>query len=187
MRAGWRERFGLGDMLGLHVGGRRLGIIGMGRIGRAVARRARAFGMKILYHDVSPVGDVDGQFFATLEDMLPSCDVVTLHMPGAPAPILTRERIALLPKGAVVINAARGSLIDEEALLEALTGGALGAAGLDVFRSEPDYDLRFRDLPNVFITPHVGSATVETRHEMGMRCLENIAAALKGERPRDAL
>jgi lactate dehydrogenase-like 2-hydroxyacid dehydrogenase len=191
MRAGWRKRFTLDEMLGVEVNGRTLGILGMGRIGRAVAKRAVAFDMRVLYHDVTELPAKlcsKARYVATLEELLPNCDVLSLHTPGnVGGPLMTREMIRLLPKGAVLVNAARGSLVDEDALFEALKDGHLFAAGLDVYRSEPDYDLRFNDLPNVFLTPHVGSATVETRHAMGMCALNNVAAALSGARPPDAI
>ena len=188
MQAGWRQPFGMNHMLGVQVSGKTLGIIGLGRIGRAVARRARGFGMTVLYHDVyrAPAGLEDGAvFYPHLNDMLPYCDIVTLHTPAGTGPIITREMIGLMPRGAVLVNAARGSLIDEEALIDALTSEHLFAAGLDVFQTEPDYDLRLRDLPNVFMTPHMGSATVETRNAMGFRALDNIAAVLAGGEPID--
>jgi lactate dehydrogenase-like 2-hydroxyacid dehydrogenase len=191
MRRGWRTRFALDEMLGVQVSGRTLGIIGMGRIGRAVAQRASAFDMRLLYHDVAELPAKlcsSAEYVPTLAQMLPSCDVLTLHAPvNTGGPLMTRELIRLLPKGAVLVNAARASLVDEDALLEALEDGHLFAAGLDVFRAEPDYDLRFNELPNVFLTPHVGSATVETRNAMGMRALNNVAAALSGSRPPDAV
>jgi lactate dehydrogenase-like 2-hydroxyacid dehydrogenase len=178
-------------MLGVEVNGRTLGIVGMGRIGRAVAKRAVAFDMRVLYHDVTELPAKlcsKARYVSTLEELLPNCDVLSLHTPGnGGGPLMTREMIRLLPKGAVLVNAARGSLVDEDALFEALKDGHLFAAGLDVYRSEPDYDLRFNELPNVFLTPHVGSATVETRHAMGMCALNNVAAALSGARPPDAL
>jgi lactate dehydrogenase-like 2-hydroxyacid dehydrogenase len=188
MRAGWREPFGMNHMLGVQVSGKTLGIIGMGRIGRAVARRARGFGMAVLYHDLDrlPPELEDGAVFcSSLHEMLPRSQIVTLHTPAASSPIMNRETISLLPRGAVLVNAARGNLVDEDALVEALESGQLFAAGLDVYQSEPDYDLRLRDLPNVFMTPHMGSATVETRDAMGFRTLDNIAAVLSGRPPID--
>lgn len=190
MRAGWRKRYGLNHMLGTQVSGKTLGIIGMGRIGRAVARRARGFDMHVLYHDLGrlpPELEQGATFYADLRDMLPRCQIVTLHAPGdtGSGAIMNRETIGLLPRGAVLVNAARGGLVDEEALIDALTSGHLFAAGLDVFRSEPEIDPRLRDLPNVFLTPHMGSATVETRDAMGFRALDNIAAVLGGREPID--
>ncbi len=189
MREGWRRTIGFDEMLGLKIDGRTLGIIGMGRIGRAVARRARAFGMVVLYHNrrrLDPAQEEGAEYVSTLEALLPRAQVLSLHLPGGEAGLLmTRERFALLPKGAVFVNTARGSLVDEEALIEALSNGHLFAAGLDVFRGEPAFDLRFRDLPNVVMTPHVASATVETRNAMGFRALDNIAAVLDGRPPLD--
>jgi lactate dehydrogenase-like 2-hydroxyacid dehydrogenase len=190
MAAGWRERFELNQMLGTNPGGKTLGILGMGQIGRAVAARARAFGMAIIYHNtrrLPPELEQGATYYPSFQEMLPHCQVLSLHAPGGPATdkILNGQTISLLPKGAVVVNAARGQLVDEDALIAALQSGHLAAAGLDVFRKEPDYDLRFRDLKNVFLTPHMGSATVETRNAMGFRALDNIAAVLSGKKPID--
>jgi hydroxypyruvate reductase len=121
--------------------------------------------------------------------MLPHCDILSLHARSGPdtANIMSSKAFSLLPKGAVFVNAARGNLVDEEALLSALTSGHLFAAGLDVFHNEPAFDLRFAALDNVFLIPHMGSATVETRTAMGMRALDNIAAVLAGRPPIDPL
>ena len=190
MDAGWRKRFALNEMLGVQPSGKNLGIVGMGRIGRAVASRARGFGMDILYHNRHRLPDdeaIGARYFDTLEEMLPHCAFVSLHMPSAGSPVITRERLELLPRGAILVNTARGDLIDEEALLAALATGQVGAAGLDVFRGEPAFDLRFKDLPNVFLTPHMGSATIETRNAMGWRALDNLARFMEGKRPPDAI
>jgi lactate dehydrogenase-like 2-hydroxyacid dehydrogenase len=192
MRAGWRKRFGQGDMLGLEASGRTLGILGMGRIGQAVARRARGFGMPVLYVNraqLPPEQEQGARYFADFREMLPHCQVLTVHAPAGPATdrMMNRETFGLLPRGAVFVNTSRGALVDEDALYEALTSGRLFAAGLDVFRSEPDYDTRFAALPNVFLTPHMASATVETRNAMGFRALDNVAAVLAGEKPIDPL
>lgn len=186
MRDGWRTNYGLPDMLGIQLRGRRLGIVGMGRIGRALAQRARAFGMKIFYHNrnrLPPEQEQGAIYCATLEEMLPQSDVLSLNRPGGPGRLMTRETFALLPRGAVFVNTARGSLVDEDALIEALKSGQLYAAGLDVFQSEPDFDLRFLELPNVFLTPHMGSATVAARDQMGFDALDNISAVLSGKPP----
>ena len=189
MRAGWRENFGFAANLGLKVSGRTLGIVGMGRIGRAMARRARGFGMRVLYHNrrrLAPELEQGAEFVDSLEALLPRAQVLSLHLPGGEAgTLMTREAFALLPSGAVFINTARGSLVDEDALIEALRSGHLFAAGLDVFRNEPAFDLRFNDLPNVFMTPHCASATVETRDAMGFCALDNIAAVLSGREALD--
>lgn len=178
--------------LGTRVHGKRLGILGFGRIGQAVADRGRGFGMRILYHDIArkiPEQERGAEFFATFEEMLPHCDFLSLHADFNPrtAKIINSRTLGLLPKGAVLVNASRGGLVDENALCEALTNGHLAAAGLDVFRSEPDFDARFASLPNVFLTPHVGSATHETRDAMGFRALDNLAAVLSGNAPIDPL
>jgi lactate dehydrogenase-like 2-hydroxyacid dehydrogenase len=189
MRAGWRKPYGMPDMLGLQPSGRTLGIIGMGRIGQAMAQRARGFGMTILYNNrrrLPPEQEMGAEYVAELGEMLPRCGFLSLHLPGGAAgTLMTAEVFAQLPRGAVFVNTARGSLVDEDALIEALKSGQLFAAGLDVFRKEPDFDTRLAELPNVFLTPHVASATVETRDAMGFRALDNVAAVLAGRAPGD--
>jgi len=192
MRSGWRFRIGQGDLLGVRVSGKRLGILGMGRIGRAVAQRARGFDMRVLYHSrnqVSPELAQGAEYFATLEAMLPQCDFLSLHAPATAATdrIINAHTLSLLPRGAVLVNVSRGALVDENALHDALGSGQLFAAGLDVFRTEPDFDQRFAALDNVVLSPHVGSASMETRNAMGFRALDNIAAALAGRGPIDPL
>ena len=185
MRRGWRQRFGMGDFLGASVSGKRLGILGMGRIGQSVARRARGFNMRILYCNrarLPPEQELGADYFASFKDMLPHCDILSLHAPATPETkaIIDADALARLPAGAILVNTARGQLVDEDALFAALQSRHLFAAGLDVFQSEPDFDLRFASLPNVFLTPHIGSATVETRNAMGFRALDNIAAVCAG-------
>jgi hydroxypyruvate reductase len=185
MRKGWRYRIGQGDLLGVRVTGKRLGILGMGRIGRAVAQRARGFDMTVLYHArrrLPPEQERGATYFADLHAMLPHCDFLSLHAPGGAATnrIIDAKALTLLPDGAVLVNVSRGSLVDEDALFEALTSGKLFAAGLDVFRDEPEFDMRFAGLENVVLSPHVGSASRETRNAMGFRALDNIAAVLNG-------
>jgi lactate dehydrogenase-like 2-hydroxyacid dehydrogenase len=192
MRAGWRIHYGLGEMMGRRVWGKTLGLLGFGRIAQAVARRARGFGMRVLYSGPSrkPAEVEEGaEYVADFHAMLPRCDILSLHAPGgaATANIMNAETFALLPRGAVFVNTARGGLVDEDALIAALKSGHLYAAGLDVFRNEPDYDLRFAELPNVFLAPHMGSATEETRTAMGFRALDNIAAVLAGKPPIDPI
>jgi lactate dehydrogenase-like 2-hydroxyacid dehydrogenase len=169
---------------------RPMGILGMGRIGRAVADRARGFRMPILYHNrtrLSPDLEGDARYFATLEDMLPHCQVLSLNLPGGQGVLMTAERFALLPQGAIFVNSARGSLVDEDALLEALKSGQVGAAGLDVFQKEPAYDTRLNDLENTFLLPHIGSATVETRTAMLELAIEGIAEVLAGRAPSNVV
>jgi lactate dehydrogenase-like 2-hydroxyacid dehydrogenase len=192
MRQGWRRRIGQGELLGVRVTGKRVGILGMGRIGRAFAQRARGFDMKVLYHGrtrLPPELEQGAEYFANFHDMLPHCDFLSVHAPGGAATnkMIDARALSLLPHGAVLVNVARGSLVDEDALLDALTSGKLFAAGLDVFRAEPDYDLRFSTLDNVVLAPHVGSASKETRDAMGFRALDNIAAVLAGRPAIDPL
>lgn len=183
MKKGWRHSYGMPDNLGRRVSGSALGIVGMGRIGRAVAQRARGFGMTTHYTNnerLPPELENGAVYHASLADMAPVVDILTLHIPGGNGTVMTPAMFALMRPGSVFVNAARGSLVDEDALIEALVSGHLYAAGLDVYRNEPDYDLRLRDLPNVFLTPHVGSATMETRDKMGFDALDNIDAVLAG-------
>ncbi|QLY26918.1 D-glycerate dehydrogenase [Bdellovibrio sp. KM01] len=192
MEAGWRKPFSQSEMLGVKVSGKTLGIYGMGRIGQAVADRARGFGMKIVYCNrrrLSPELEKGATYFAKLEDMLPHCQILSLNAPGNADTrhIINDQTLALLPDDAVLVNVARGSLVQEDALMRALQSGKLFAAGLDVFENEPAYDLRLKEFHNVFLTPHMGSATRETRDAMGFRALENIEQSLKGQRPQDSL
>ena len=192
MRKGWRYRIGQGDLLGVRVTGKTLGILGMGRIGQAMAQRARGFDMKIVYHArnrLPPEHEQGATYFADFHAMLPHCEFLSLHAPAGPATdkIVDARAIAAMPDGAVLVNVSRGGLVDEDALYDALTGGKLFAAGLDVFRAEPDFDLRFAALDNVFLSPHVGSSTRETRNAMGFRALDNIAAVLAGHGAIDPL
>jgi lactate dehydrogenase-like 2-hydroxyacid dehydrogenase len=192
MRQGWRYRIGQGDLLGVRVTGKTLGILGMGRIGQAVAQRARGFDMQIVYHArnrLPPELERGATFFADFHAMLPHCHFLSVHAPAGPETekIIDAKALSLLPAGAVFVNVSRGGLVDEDALLHALTSGKLFAAGLDVFRSEPDFDSRFANLDNVILSPHVGSASRETRNAMGFRALDNIAAVLGGKGPIDPL
>ncbi len=192
MRQGWRHRIGQGDLLGVRVTGKTLGILGMGRIGRAMAQRARGFDMKIVYHArtrLPPELENGAIYYPDFESMLPHCDFLSLHAPANPATdkIVGVSALSLLPDGAVLVNVSRGVLVDEDALYDALTNGKLFAAGLDVFRAEPDFDLRFAALDNVILSPHVGSASKETRNAMGFRALDNIASVLAGKGPVDPL
>lgn len=190
-RDAWGPR-SMGDFLGVRVWGKTLGILGMGRIGRAVARRARGFDMRVLYHDVAPLPpalEEGAHYVESLPALLAQSNFLSLHCPLTPATrhVLNNETLALLPRGAVVVNAARGGLIDEEALIARLQDGHIAAAGLDVFEGEPRFDRRFIGLPNVALAPHIGSGTVETRDAMGHRSLDNIAAVLAGHPPIDPI
>lgn len=183
MRNGWGKSFGMTDMLGTRVNGKTLGIVGFGRIGRAVAKRAQSFGMRVIYTDIRRADaalEQGATFYASLDEMLPQCQVLTLHVPGGGVPLMAKKEFGLLRKGAVFVNAARGGLVDEDALYDALTSGHLFGAGLDVYQHEPNVDQRFAGLDNVFLTPHMASATIETRDQMGITALDNVAAVLAG-------
>ena len=185
----WRD-WSPSFMVGTQVTGKRLGIVGLGRVGRVTARRARGFDMEIHYHDVSrllPDQEQGSIFHPTVEDLLPHCDFLAFHCVATPQTrkMLNAERIALLPDGAVVVNASRGVVIDDEALIAALKSGKVAAAGLDVYNNEPDTHPGYRELPNTFLMPHIGSATKETRDGMGFRALDNLDAFFAGREPRD--
>ncbi len=190
LREGRWGRWGATDMLGLEVTGKRLGIYGMGRIGRAVARRARGFDMEIHYSNrnrLPPEREQGAIYHADADEMLPRCDFLSTNCPGSAetSHFVNARRIALLPDGAVVVNTARGSVIEDDSLIAALQSGKLAAAGLDVFEGEPNLDARYLALPNVFLLPHIGSATIETRNAMGFRALDNLDAWFAGHAPRD--
>ncbi|UYL08411.1 D-glycerate dehydrogenase [Bdellovibrio sp. SKB1291214] len=192
MESGWRKTYSQSEMLGIKVSGKTLGIYGMGRIGQAVADRARGFGMKIVYCNrkrLPPDLEKGATYYSDFHQMLPFCEILSLNAPGTAETkhIINDETFALMPNRSVLINVARGSLVDEEALIRALQSGKLFAAGLDVFDKEPDYNLKLKDFHNVFLTPHMGSATQETRDAMGYRALENIGQVLKGQKPQDSL
>ncbi len=190
MRSGWKRVFGFDEMLGVSPSGRTLGIVGMGRIGQAVARRARCFGVRVLYHNRNrlPAEREEGaEYVGSLAELLPRSQILSLHLPGGAGRdgMMDARAFALLPRGAVFVNTARGSLVDEGALAEALRSGHLFAAGLDVFSREPEFDRRLAGLPNVFLAPHMASATVETRDAMGHCALDNLSAVLSGRAPLD--
>jgi lactate dehydrogenase-like 2-hydroxyacid dehydrogenase len=178
------------QLLGVGVVGRRLGVFGMGRIGRELARMARGIGMTIHYRDVArlPPALEDGAIFHDDDaSFLGACDFLSLNAPGGGETYrwLNAERIALLPRGAVVVNAARGTLVDDAALIAALQSGQVGFAGLDVFEGEPRLHTDYLALENVVLLPHLGSATVATRDAMGFLALDGIAAVLAGRRPEN--
>ncbi len=184
MDQAWSVKNGFFDGLGIDLTGKTLGIVGMGRIGRGVAERVRGFRMKVLYHNrnrLSPELENGAEYFASIDEMLPHCQVLSLNLPGGQGVIMTAERFAKLPKGALFVNSARGSLVDEDAMIDALKSGQLFAAGLDVFKSEPNYDTRINELPNTFLLPHIGTATVESRTLMANNALDNIEAVLSGK------
>lgn len=178
--------------LGVQVTGKRLGILGMGRVGQIMAKRARGFDMEIHYYNRSrlPFDLEEGAIYHEhLEQLLPCCDFLSIHCPATPEThhLMNAERLGLLPDGAILVNTARGAIVDDDALISALRSGKLFAAGLDVFNNEPTIDPRYRELENVFMLPHIGSATRETRDSMGFRALDNLDAIVSGDEPHDRL
>ena len=188
IRSGRWQGWAPTQLLGVGAVGRRLGIFGMGRIGRELARLARGIGMTIHYRDVTrlpPALEEGATFHDTDASFLATCDVLSLNAPGGEATHhwLNAERIAMLPRGAVVVNAARGTLVEDAALIDALHSGQVGFAGLDVFEGEPRLNPGYLGLENVVLLPHLGSATVTTRDAMGFLALDGIAAVLAGRKP----
>jgi lactate dehydrogenase-like 2-hydroxyacid dehydrogenase len=186
-QAGWKD-WSLAFMVGTQVSGKRLGIVGMGRVGQIVARRARGFDMEIHYHNrrrLDPAAEAGAIFYETVEDLLPVCDFLSINCPATADTrgLMNAARLALLPPGAILVNTARGAVVDDEALIAALRSGRLAAAGLDVYNNEPNVHPGYADLPNTFLLPHIGSATRETRDAMGFRALDNLDAVFAG---RDA-
>jgi glyoxylate reductase len=179
-------------LLGHRIAGRRLAILGMGRIGQAVAHRARAFGLEIVYHNrhrlpASLENMLGARYEADIDTLIAEADILTLHCPAAREThhVLNAARIASMKPDSFVINTARGELIDEEALITALEQGRLGGAGLDVYAREPQVDPRLIALPNVITLPHLGSATIEGREHAGEKVIANIRFWADGHRPPD--
>jgi glyoxylate reductase len=172
-------------MLGTEVHGKTLGIVGFGRIGQALARRAQGFGMRLLFTSPRPV-EFPGAERVHLDTLLSGSDFVSLHVPLTPETrnLLSRERIGLLRPGAIVVNTARGGVLDDAALCEALRSGRVGAAGVDVFPDEPRVPSAYLPLENVVLTPHLGSGTRETRAAMAERVLSEVERVARGEAPR---
>ena len=192
VREGEWEGWSPTSMLGQRVGGKRLGIVGMGRIGEAVAQRARAFGMTVHYHNrrrVDPAAEeaLEATWWESLDQMLSHVDVVSINCPHTPATfhLLNARRLRLLRPHAVIVNTARGEVIDEAALLQALERRELAGAGLDVYEREPAIDPRLLARDNVIALPHMGSATHESRVAMGERVLINVRAFADGHAPPD--
>lgn len=184
--SGWRPT----HMMGADVTGKTLGILGMGRIGVAVARRAHfGFGMPVIYHDAAnvepPHGIADARRADTLEEVLEAADFVSLHMPGGGdnTHLIDATRLARMKPTAFLINSARGDIIDQDALVEALRSQTIAGAGLDVYEGEPEVPQGLREQDNAVLLPHLGSATLETRTAMGMLVLDNLQAFLDGREP----
>ncbi len=179
-------------MLGTRLGGKRLGIVGMGRIGQALARRARGFGMEIHYHNRRRIAAkveraLGATYWPSLDRMLARIDVLSVNCPYTPETehLLSARRLELLPPHAIVVNTARGGIIDQAALTQMLAKREIAAAGLDVFEREPAIGARLRRLDNVVLTPHLGSGTREGRIDMGEKVIANIRAFVAGREPPD--
>ena len=179
-------------MLGRRITGKRLGVIGMGRIGQAVARRAKAFGLQIHYHNRKPVSariaeELEATYWESLDQMLARMDIISVHSPHTPATyhLLSARRLKLLQPHAFVVNTARGEIIDENALAELLAAGKIAGVGLDVFEFEPAINPKLLKLPNAVLLPHMGSATIEARIDMGEKVIINIRTWMDGHRPPD--
>ena len=178
-------------MVGRQITGKRLGILGMGRVGQVVAARARGFDMAIHYHNRKPLDDsqaMGARYYASVDELLGSIDVLSIHCPASDATrgLLNRERLASMQPDAILVNTSRGAVIDDDALVDALRSGTIAAAGLDVYNGEPDaIHPGYRELDNVFLLPHIGSATVETRDAMGFRAIDNLIAIFDGREPGD--
>jgi glyoxylate reductase len=192
VRAGeWRGWSPTG-MLGHRITGKRLGIIGMGRIGRAVATRARGFGLTVHYHNRHRLpeaveGELEANWWDNLDAMLARVDIITINCPHTPEThhLIDARRFGLMQRQAYLINCARGEIVDENALCEALAAGKIAGAGLDVFENEPAIDPRLLELPGVVLVPHMGSATFEGRQAMGEKVIANIRVWADGHRPPD--
>jgi lactate dehydrogenase-like 2-hydroxyacid dehydrogenase len=192
VRTGAWDSWSPAFMVGKQVTGARLGIIGMGRVGRAFATKARGFGMEVHYFNRSPLSADQAHgavYHDSVESLLGVADFLSLNCPATPETIdlMNAERFALMPEGAVIVNTARGALIDEDALLGALDTGQIAAAGLDCFKVEPGGNAAFSRYDNIFMLPHIGSATRKTRDAMGFRALDNLDAFFAGKVPHDTL
>ena len=179
-------------MLGHRINGKRLGIIGMGQIGQAIARRARGFGMSVHYHNRKAVhpaieAELEATYWDNLDEMLRRMDIVSVNCPYTEATkgLVSAERLALMPEHAYLVNTARGEIVDEQALAYVLETGAIAGAGLDVYADEPSIPEGLRARDNVVLLPHIGSATIEGRHAMGDKVIINIQTFLDGHTPPD--
>ncbi|MGD9670681.1 MAG: 2-hydroxyacid dehydrogenase [Hyphomicrobiaceae bacterium] len=192
VRSGQWKSWSPSFMVGVQTTGKKLGIVGMGRVGLAVKKIVDGLGMEVHYSNrrrLPPETEQGAIYHDSVDDLLGAVDVVSLNCPSTPETqnLMDARRLAQMKKGAILVNTARGSLIDEAALIEALQSGHLFAAGLDVFRTEPGGNPELAKLGNVFLLPHIGSATRETRDAMGLRALDNLDAFFAGKEPRDRL
>ena len=177
-------------MVGKQVTGARLGIIGMGRVGQAFAKKARGFEMEIHYYNRSPLTDAHAMgavYHSDIDSLLAVSDFLSLHCPATPDTkgLLNKDRLRKMPKGAVIVNTARGALVVEEDLIAVLQSGHIAAAGLDCFQIEPGGNPALAAFENVFTLPHIGSATTQTRDAMGFRALDNLDKFFAGQKPQD--
>ncbi|MES2142873.1 MAG: D-glycerate dehydrogenase [Pseudomonadota bacterium] len=185
---GWSPMANLGGRLG----GRRLGILGMGRIGQAVARRARAFGLQVHYHNRKRLrpeveAELEATYWESLDQMIARMDIISVNCPHTPSTfhLMNARRLKLMKPSAVIVNTSRGEVIDENALTRGLRAGEIAGAGLDVYERGAEINPRLRELPNVVLLPHMGSATLEGRIEMGEKVIINIKTFADGHRPPD--
>ena len=192
IRSGGWAGWGPTSMLGHRIWGKRLGILGMGRIGMALARRAKGFGLSVHYHNRRPVPEdveaaLEATYWESLDQMLAHTDIVSVNCPHTPATyhLLSARRLKLMQPHAILVNTARGEIVDEDALMRLLETRAIAGAGLDVFEHEPAVDPRLRALDNVVLLPHMGSATIEGRIAMGEKVIINIKTFADGHRPPD--
>ena len=190
VRAGEWEAWGPKMLLGADVWGKKLGIIGFGGIGQAVARRARGFGMEVLYSGRSRREEAEKEFearYLELDELLETCDFISLHTPltEETTHLIGEAELGKMKKEAVLVNTARGSVVDEAALADALEGGRIFAAGLDVYEEEPRVHTKLLELENVVLAPHIGSASFETRDKMAATAGEDLRAVLRGEQPQN--
>ena len=193
-RSGQWQGWSPTGMLGHRINGKRLGIVGMGRIGEAVARRARGFGLSVHYHNRKPVhpeteAELEATYWESLEQMLARVDIVSVNCPHTPATnhLLSRERLSLMQSAAYLVNTSRGEVVDEVALADLLAQRHIAGAGLDVYSSEPEIPAGLRDLPNVVLLPHIGSATIEGRLQMGDKVIINVQTFWDGHTPPDRM
>ncbi|TWB22445.1 glyoxylate reductase [Nitrospirillum amazonense] len=192
IRAGQWTGWGPTLMLGTRIWGKRLGIVGMGRIGQALARRARGFGLSVHYHNRHRVHpeieqELEATYWESLDQMLARMDIISINCPHTPATyhLLSARRLNLLRPNSIIVNTARGEVIDENELTRKLAKGEIGAAGLDVFEQEPAINPKLLALGNVVLLPHMGSATIEGRQDMGEKVIVNIKTFVDGHKPPD--
>jgi glyoxylate reductase len=192
VRAGSWSGWSPTSMLGSRIGGKRLGVVGMGRIGQALVRRAAAFGVSVHYHNrkrlhLDVEAELSATYWSSLDQMLAHMDIVSVNCPATPATfhLLNARRLKLLRPHTVVVNTARGNVIDEEALVRGLAGREIAGAGLDVYENEPAINPKLRELENVVLLPHMGSATLEGRIAMGEKVIVNVKSFIDGHSPPD--